>query len=669
MKKQLAGILAGVLVFQAAFATAGASGLPQQNIKENTVKQTEVDTDMAVDLEDPGYYKYLEQTQRTFRTGNFAGKAKVQTSALVTNWGGSSFYHNERYQDGYEIVPGIDVSKWNGDINWDKVKKSGVQYVFIRLGYSGTSTGKMCMDPYYKKHLAGAQKAGLKVGVYYFSQAVTVEEAGKEAEYVLKNLGTKTLEMPVVFDYEYSPGGRLTPDNPKGVQAKTACCEAFCDVIEKAGFETMVYANKSMLETNLNADSLAQDNLIWLAHYTSGGGVSAYKGEYQFWQCSDTAKVSGISGSTDLDYWYRPVDSPEKPGDGTDNTDPEESEPEAIKVSVPRGIKQTASSTSSVQLSWADQKDADGYEIYRSSSPNGSYKKLAEVSAKTLKYTDKKLAEGRAYYYKLKAYKKNTKGQAVYSSASSTYEMQTKVSNPVYVQTKKPAYMRTLPGTDYGKKVSSAIPKNQAFSVICKSYDRSGNVWFKVKYKKGSKSYTGYVRSGDLRYYVPSVSGLKETSHSTSKIAMSWKKTSSADGYEIYRSTAYNGSYKKIKTISSGSTVKYTDTKLSAGREYFYKIRAYNVINGRKYYSSLSSYKTMHAKAKKSFYVKTTANVVMRKGGGTSAAKILTVPKNKKLKVTYTTKDKKGAAWYKISYKKGKKIYTGYIISRYAKKA
>ncbi|WP_051604840.1 glycoside hydrolase family 25 protein [Lachnobacterium bovis] len=201
---------------------------------------------------------------------------------------------------------GVDISVYQGDIDWKKAKAAGVEFAFIRVGYRGKSAqGVLGEDKNYRKNLQGAIDAHIPVGVYIYSQAITQPEAVDEAEYVLKRIANYHISLPIVIDYEYAANntGRLYEAKLSKEQA-TDICNAFCDKVESLGYTGMVYANASMLRDQLNADKIAQKHRIWLANYVD---KTAYKGEYDYWQCSSTgdAKSFGMSSTyVDLDFWF-----------------------------------------------------------------------------------------------------------------------------------------------------------------------------------------------------------------------------------------------------------------------------------------------------------------------------------------------------------------------------
>lgn len=191
---------------------------------------------------------------------------------------------------------GIDVSKWNGTIDWNAVKNSGVSYVIIRCGYRGSSQGSLIDDSTFAANIKGATAAGLKVGVYFFTQAIDEVEAVEEASMVLERIKGYKISYPIFLDVEPS-GGRAD-----GISAdtRTAVCKAFCETIQNAGYTAGIYANKTWLTSKINVSSLSGYK-IWLAQYAA---APTYTGRYDLWQYKSTGKVSGISGNVDMNISY-----------------------------------------------------------------------------------------------------------------------------------------------------------------------------------------------------------------------------------------------------------------------------------------------------------------------------------------------------------------------------
>lgn len=196
---------------------------------------------------------------------------------------------------------GIDVSKWNGEIDWDKVKNAGVEYAIIRVGYRGSVSGSLVEDPYFVTNMKGAAASGMPTGVYFFTQAVNEVEAVEEASAVLSLIREYKLDYPVFIDTEGAGGnGRADGLDP---ETRTLVCEAFCRTIENAGYEAGVYASRNWYNNNLYTNRL--DNyVIWLAEYRS---IPLYQGYYQMWQYTSKGKIDGISGNVDMNIYYNSI--------------------------------------------------------------------------------------------------------------------------------------------------------------------------------------------------------------------------------------------------------------------------------------------------------------------------------------------------------------------------
>ena len=193
---------------------------------------------------------------------------------------------------------GIDVSKWNKEIDWDKVKEAGVQYAIIRVGYRGSQTGLLVEDPYFEQNIRGAIASDIPVGVYFFTQAITEVEAVEEASMVMKLCERYKLSYPVFIDTE-GAGGNGRADN-LDAETRTLICDAFCTTIKNAGYDAGVYASRNWLNENLISDKL-EKHIVWLAEYRE---TPLYQGYYQMWQYSSNGEVDGIEGRVDMNLSY-----------------------------------------------------------------------------------------------------------------------------------------------------------------------------------------------------------------------------------------------------------------------------------------------------------------------------------------------------------------------------
>lgn len=207
---------------------------------------------------------------------------------------------NGRYQyrvNGQNLgVLGIDVSDHNGTIDWKSVAADGIDFAVVRVGYRGYTAGGISLDDRFEANLSGARAAGLKVGVYFFSQATTTQEAKEEADFVIKQLNGASLDYPVVFDEEpvESAGGRA---NNLTREQQTAIAKAFLERIEKAGYQGMVYCNQND-SSRFDFDELSAWP-VWYAEYGTSQPSQAF--DYTIWQFTSTGSVKGVTGNVDID--------------------------------------------------------------------------------------------------------------------------------------------------------------------------------------------------------------------------------------------------------------------------------------------------------------------------------------------------------------------------------
>ncbi len=189
---------------------------------------------------------------------------------------------------------GIDVSKWQGDINWNAVKEYGVEFAVIRIGYSEVK------DPYFEKNYQAAIKAGLKVGVYLYSYNVTVAEAKRDAKDVLEWLNGRRLELPVFYDIEDEKyqGGLTT-------KLRTDMAVAFMQGIKSGGYQTGVYAGEYWLNNKLNLTELRKHGEIWMAKWPTSDQADQDNSAYELWQFRSDGKIAGISGDVDVNVAYK----------------------------------------------------------------------------------------------------------------------------------------------------------------------------------------------------------------------------------------------------------------------------------------------------------------------------------------------------------------------------
>ena len=196
--------------------------------------------------------------------------------------------------------PGVDVSAFQRDIDWQQVKDSGIRFAMIRLGYRGYESGKLVEDEYIQKNLKGTKEVGLPIGAYFFSQALTIKEVDEEIAFMLKVLGDYELQMPIVLDWEIPTADARTAR--MDARTLTALQEYFCETMVEKGYTPMIYFNWTQSNTLLYLNEL-EEYPFWLALYSNR---MTYPYHVEMWQYTASGKVPGIPGDVDLNVYMPP---------------------------------------------------------------------------------------------------------------------------------------------------------------------------------------------------------------------------------------------------------------------------------------------------------------------------------------------------------------------------
>ena len=318
----ICALQSGQAVVSGTISFLDESGAAQSKVLSIAIQVGNItdDTTPLLDLE--GNKLYLDSEAKQVATLKDYGDRNTFYGKLqYTGWqtiDGATYYYNENHQavTGEQVIgyfkysfdasgkliesletKGIDVSKWQADIDWKAVAGSGIDFAIIRVGYRGSETGVLVEDPYFKANIAGATKAGIKVGVYFFTQAITEAEAVEEASMAMELVKGYRLDYPIYIDTEWS-GGRA--DN-LSKRNRTNIVKAFCKTVQNGGYKAGVYASKYWYLDNLYADEL-KDYTIWVAQYNT---ECTYTGKYDMWQYTDKGRVPGIKGNVDLNICYK----------------------------------------------------------------------------------------------------------------------------------------------------------------------------------------------------------------------------------------------------------------------------------------------------------------------------------------------------------------------------
>lgn len=265
-------------------------------------------------------YLAIDDISYLIKTEDEIDPAKEDT-AVNDAADGSATNNAIRTQKG--AVFGIDVSRWNQEIDWEQVAKEGVSFAMIRAGYRGSSSGSLIEDSCFEQNVQGATENGIPVGIYFFTQAVNEVEAVEEASMVLSLIEKYDISYPVIIDTE-GAGGNGRADN-LDVAARSKICEAFCQTIRSQNYQAGVYASRNWLNKKIDITKLSADNVIWLAEYRD---EPSYGGDYQMWQYTSSGRINGIEGRVDFNLSYLAVEenNQEKENSKDNNEDPVQAE-------------------------------------------------------------------------------------------------------------------------------------------------------------------------------------------------------------------------------------------------------------------------------------------------------------------------------------------------------
>lgn len=516
---------------------------------------------------------------------------------------------------------GIDVSKWQGDIDWKAVAEYGVEFAIIRIGYSGAGEKDGGLDEKFYQNYDGAKSNGILVGTYIYSYATTVKEARADAEQVLSQLDGRALDYPIYFDIE-------DPDYQAKLsrRLKTDMCLEFMKTIHesKYNYKAGVYASQSWFDTGLYADEIKSAGSGWLAKWPASSQPDEQHGDYDLWQYRSDGKVAGISGGTgnvDMNVSYintgsyiftgspiTPNFTVFSPFDGTLLTKDVD-----YKITYGNNVNVgTATATVTGIGNYAGKLTAvHNFKITK--------RPLSSVSINTLSqrtYTGKAIepsVKAVLGNYTLKknrdftvTYKNNVnvgtatatvKGRGNFSgSVKLTFNIKKKsVKYADIVGLKDMTYTgkkRTL--TSLKVKTSAAtLKKNTDYTVTYKNNTDFGTAKVTIK-GIGDNCYGSITKTFSIVPKKPKT--LKASNVTKTKVTLTWSHVDYATRYQLYRATSKNGKYTRIYSTSDRWQYTYTDKGLKEGTYYYYKVRAYKTVDGKKYYGAWSDVKVVNTK-------------------------------------------------------------------------
>lgn len=582
-----------------------------------------------------------------------------------SNFMDKTYTHQDRFVSS-GIQQGIDVSYHNGTLDWSTIKAAGVDFAILRAAYRGYGTeGTLVRDAKFAEYMQGAMSQGIPVGAYIYSQAITTAEAVQEANYILNIVRGYSLDLPIVFDYEFAgvKTGRLDSAWSSGKLNKSKMTDialAFCDTIKNAGYDAMVYANKTFLSKNLDHEVIENAGYdVWLAHYTTN---TNYTGDYKIWQYTSSGKIPGIANKVfDCNFMYSGTISmslkisniPNQIYQGydvspsvtvtnggtvlTEGTDYTVSYQNNSGIGtatvnvfgagiydgyinltktfniVPDTVKNmqiSKAGTNTVDLSWSPVSGADGYTVQI--LKNGKWVSVGNFVGTSAQISG--LLPGSVNYVHIAAYA-SSNGKTYIGNYNTAVKIETTVGA---INPRVSAYANNFVTLTWDKQTAAngyEVFKYDASSkkyVLYKNITNPNTNTCKVTGLASNKKYDFKVRAYQIddseKTYAPfgavvsqytSIAKPKlNSAKSTSKkkIKASWSKVGGASGYQVMWSTYKNFS-KNYKTKSVKA--KYsskTVTTAQSKKTYYVRVRAYKTINGKKVYSQWSSTKKVKTK-------------------------------------------------------------------------
>lgn len=582
-----------------------------------------------------------------------------------SNFMDKTYTHQDRFVSS-GIQQGIDVSYHNGTLDWSTIKAAGVDFAILRAAYRGYGTeGTLVRDAKFAEYMQGAMSQGIPVGAYIYSQAITTAEAVQEANYILNIVRGYSLDLPIVFDYEFAgvKTGRLDSAWSSGKLNKSKMTDialAFCDTIKNAGYDAMVYANKTFLSKNLDHEVIENAGYdVWLAHYTTN---TNYTGDYKIWQYTSSGRIPGIEGKRfDCNFMYSGTISmslkisniPNQIYQGydvspsvtvtnggtvlTEGTDYTVSYQNNSGVGtatvnvfgagiydgyinltktfniVPDTVKNmqiSKAGTNTVDLSWSPVSGADGYTVQI--LKNGKWVSVGNFVGTSAQISG--LLPGSVNYVHIAAYA-SSNGKTYIGNYNTAVKIETTVGA---INPRVSAYANNFVTLTWDKQTAANGYEVFRYDASSKKYVLYKNITnpntntCKVTGLASNKKYDFKVRAYQIddseKTYAPfgavvsqytSIAKPKlNSAKSTSKkkIKASWSKVGGASGYQVMWSTYKNFS-KNYKTKSVKA--KYsskTVTTAQSKKTYYVRVRAYKTINGKKVYSQWSNTKKVKTK-------------------------------------------------------------------------
>ncbi|SDB31052.1 GH25 family lysozyme [Eubacterium oxidoreducens] len=570
-KKMTAVLLAGVVALSSAFVGA----FPGEDVKAEAATTSAAD---EVDDEDANSWRYqngeLIEDASTDYTLNVASLAALYKAASISTLATTESTltipsHN---------FDGIDVSKWQGSIDWAKVAattgSSKVDFAIIRCGFGSNSTDND--DSCWETNADACEKQGIPYGVYLYSHATTTAELDDEIDHIIRLVKGHKIDLPIYLDMEDTD---ITSNCSKS--QINALATYYVKKMQAKGYKAGIYASLYWWYAYLDDFATTSNGSYhWVAQYNSSycayadnDLVAAYnkswatynsKHYYETWQYASTGSVSGISGNVDMNYWYG-----------------------SMKLA---NLSTCENASSGVSLSWKKVKSAKKYYVYRKVT-GGTFSNIATTTSTS--YVDTTAKSGTTYIYKIKYKTKSgttgygSKKTILYLKKPTITSVTNKASNiTVKWNASKGATKYYVYRKSAGGSYSKIATVKNATSYKDTTAKNGTTYTYKVKAVCGS--YTS-VTSSEKIVRVSRVSIKKVSKIKSRTYKVTWSKNSSATGYILQY--AKNSSFKNSKkvTIKGASSLKYTLLKLTKKKTYYFRVRVYKKVDGVTYKSAWST--------------------------------------------------------------------------------
>lgn len=555
------------------------------------------------------------------------------------------YQHQSRFDDAI-VIDGIDVSYYQQNVDWDAVKRHGIDYVFIRIGTTATDQFKIVKDSYFEEHYAGAKEAGLMVGVYYFSTAISKAEAEKEANNVKTWLNDRHLDLPVVLDYEFETDShgddyrnlaayKTWPEDTRNSKSTSIATTFLNYITENTNYDAMFYSNRNIMDDNyadcvFNMKTIDQKYPVWIAQYSTD---ISYGRIFEFWQYADDGKVSGIDGPVDCNFWYFDADNyPAAEGKTAISK-------ATAKLSTQNYTYDGYAKTPKVTLTYngstltegthytvsyiKNAKAGDAYALIKGMGKYDGYKMVkfgvkipftnctvSDIGAVTYSgsakkptvkvyYNGSRLTEGKDYTV---SYKNNIQAGVATATVTGKDQFRGTLSKTFTINkkdiSKSTAKLSYTTASYSGKaKVPKVtiygLEKNEDFTVSYKNNIKIGTATVTIKGINsciGSQTKKFVIKLGTPKDVKVNLRASKTSGYNDVKVT--WDKVTGASSYRVYYKKSSDDSY-KYKKVSKGSTTSKILYGLKSGTKYNVKVIAYTSSGKKSSYSSVKSIYTL----------------------------------------------------------------------------